>query len=99
MRVAIIFCLNSGASNARDCSACSADTADGARRGLAIFTGWRENCLCMAVVDSAGIRPFAVCRRFGTLFAPTEEDCIPKPPGNGAAADGRGVTADVIDMQ
>ena len=99
MRVAIIFCLNSGASNARACSACSADTADGARRGLAIITGWRGNCGCMAVVDSAGIRPFAVCRRFGTLFAPIEEDCIPNAPGNGAAADGRGVTADVIDMQ
>ena len=53
----------------------------------------------MVVVDSAGSNPFAVWRKFGTAFAPIAADWIPYPPGNGAAADGRGVTADVIDMQ
>ena len=53
----------------------------------------------MVVVDSAGSSPLAVCRKFGTAFAPNAADGVTCPLGSDAAADGRGVIGDAIAIQ
>ena len=61
--------------------ACSAVTADGANLGLAIIFVFLGSWRCMAEDDSGGINPFAVCRIFGTVFAPTGINWGPTPLG------------------